>query len=234
MDNFDFMYQPINLIRIATFKDLISKVKGDKVLDLGCGAVGHYWALAYIHQVQYVDMVDCNSEFVDALSEIVNCITPEYLEQNFEDTVEFLKNNQSIPVDQNYYTLAENLVTKINDIKVFDFLKDSLKTKYDIVLAMQSIECVDDENQFLVAINQTANLLELNGIALIQVLRYRSVTDYTQGLIDQKMEGILNPDIIMIQELFGNSKLQIDDIKIINLGETVNHNETIFIQASLR
>ncbi len=91
MDNFDFIFNPVNDIRKLVFTELISKVHGDIVLDLGCGAVGHYWSLGYIDKVGTVDFVDCNKVFIESQSATINQLSPEYLEANFKETILFLK-----------------------------------------------------------------------------------------------------------------------------------------------
>jgi 2-polyprenyl-3-methyl-5-hydroxy-6-metoxy-1,4-benzoquinol methylase len=230
---FDFIYEPITAFRKLIFKEIISKVEGKTVLDLGCGQVGHYWALGYQEKVETIDFLDYHQTNIQILSEKVTSINPEKLEQNFADTIEFLKESE-IAALQNYQEIAFNLVSKIRNLEVFDFLKDQWAEKYDTILAVESLECVNTDEDFILGLNNTAKLLQPNGKLLALILRYNLTSSYTQKLIFEKMEGGLNPNQNQIESYFKNSNLEISWIKTITVPELHNYPEAIFLEARLR
>lgn len=230
---FDFIYEPITPFRKLIFEKLISKVKGKKVLDLGCGQVGHYWSLGYQDKVEMIDFLDYHQTNIEILSEKIASINPEKLKQNFADTINFLKDSKIISL-QSYQEIAFNLVSKIRQMEVFDFLKDRWTEKYDTILAIESLECVNTEEDFILALNNTAKLLKKNGKLLALVLRYNLPDNYTHKLIYEKMEGDLNPDQKQLEKMFENSNLSLDWIKNISVPELHNYPEAIFLEAKLK
>lgn len=230
---FDFIYEPITAFRKLIFENLISKIKGQKVLDLGCGQVGHYWALGYQDKVEIVDFLDYHQTNIEILSEKIASINPEKLEQNFADTINFLKDSKIITL-QNYQEIAFNLVSKVRQTEVFDFLKDKWTEKYDTILAIESLECVNTKEDFILALNNTAKILQSDGRLLALVLRYNLTEDYTNKLISEKMEGGLNPDENQLKNLFQSSKLDLTWIKTIAVPELHNYPEAIFLEAKLK
>jgi 2-polyprenyl-3-methyl-5-hydroxy-6-metoxy-1,4-benzoquinol methylase len=230
---FDFIYEPITPFRKLIFENLISRVSGQKVLDLGCGQVGHYWALGYSDRVKTIDFLDYHQTNIDILSEKIASINPEKLERKFADTINFLKDSKIISL-QNYQEIAFNLVSKVRQTEVFDFLKDILAEKYDTILAIESLECVNSKEDFILALNNTAKLLEPKGRLLALVLRYNLPDNYTHKLISEKMEGGLNPDQKQLEKMFKNSDLSLNWIKTVAVPELHNYPEAIFLEAKLK
>ena len=230
---FDFIYEPITPFRKLIFEKLVSKVKGQKILDLGCGQVGHYWALGYCGKIQTVDFLDYHDSNIQILSEKIATLDPLVVEENFSDTIKFLHDSKIIN-NQNYQEIAFNLVSKIQHQEVFNFLKDQWNQKYDTVLAIESLECVNTEEEFILALNNTAKLLKPNGKLLALVLRYKVGDDYTNKLISDKMEGSLNPDQEKLKKLFQKSNLELSWIQTIYVPELHNYPEAIFLEAQLK
>lgn len=230
---FDFIYEPITPFRKLIFENLVSKVEGQKVLDLGCGQVGHYWALGYSGKVKTIDFLDYHQTNIEILSEEITSINPEKLEQNFADTIKFLTDSKIITL-QNYQEIAFNLVSQIKQTEAFDFLKDKWTEKYDTILAIESLECVNTKEDFILALNNTARLLEPKGKLLALVLRYNLTDNYTHKLISEKMEGGLNPDQKELEKMFENSDLSLNWIKTVAVPELHNYPEAIFLEACLK
>ena len=236
MDNscyFDFIYEPITSFRKLIFEKLISRVNGESILDLGCGQVGHYWALGYCDKVEIIDFLDYHESNIQILSEKVATLDPFVLEQKFADTISFLEDSKIIN-SQNYQEIAFNLVSKIQNQEVFDFLKDRRNQKYDTILAIESLECVNTESDFILALNNTAKLLNPNGKLLGLVLRYQLNDEYVQGLVLDKMEGLINPTEKQLKDLFEVSDLKLDWIEAIPVPELHNYPEAIFFEAKLK
>lgn len=230
---FNFIYEPVTPFRKLIFEKLVSKVKGQKILDLGCGQVGHYWALGYCDKVEIIDFLDYHESNIQILSEKIATLDPPLIQQNFADTIRFLHDSNIIN-NQNYEEIAFNLVSKVQHQEVFNFLKDQWNQKYDTVLAIESLECVDTEEDFILALNNTAKLLKPNGKLLALVLRYNLGDDYTNKLILEKMEGGLNPNEKKLKELFKKSNLELSWIQTILVPELHNYSEAIFLEAQLK
>lgn len=230
---FEFIYEPITEFRKLIFEKLIRNINGQKVLDLGCGQVGHYWSLAYAERVKTIDFLDYHQSNVDILSKEISLINPENLEQNFADTIKYLAESKTITMPS-YQEIAFNLVSKIGQVEVFDFLKDKWTKKYDTILAIESLECVNTKEDFILALNNTAKLLEPDGRLLALVLRYNLPDSYTQKLISEKMEGGLNPNVNELKSFFNGSNLDLTWIESIDVPELHNYPEAIFLEAKLK
>lgn len=230
---FEYIYEPITRFRKTVFEKLISKVVTGSLLDLGCGQVGEYWALGYSHRVDSIDFFDYHTSNIHALSDKIDSLSPDLLQNKYSDTIAFLKTANIIPATINNEELATNVITKVRSLKTYNFLVDSSINKYDTVIAIESVECVDSESDFVLGLDNIASLLQPNGIFLGLILRYNFMQDYTNELISYKMEGRLNPDLPTIKRLFEQSNLQIDWIEIENLPEQHDYQQAIFVQASL-
>ncbi len=239
-DYFDFVNEPITYLRKSIFKKLISKIKFGTILDLGCGSVGHYWSLGYINEVENVSFVDYNNNNIIELESIITNLDPTLIESNFGDTIYFLLQNNIIKPSSNHESIAVDIVSKVNNLQVYDFLNEPMDVKFDYILTLESIECVQSEKEFILALNNIAAMLQPEGKLLCHTLRYQNKTDYTKQMIIDKMEGEFNPSISQLQQCFDNSNLKLEWIESTNsfdhsgVAKDINHNEAIFLEASLR
>jgi len=231
---FDFIYEPITGYRMLIFEKIISKVTGKKILDLGCGQIGHYWALGYSSKVELIDFFDLKEENITALSKEISILNPDLIEENFFDTVEFLKNHLIINRNLTSKDLALSIISKTRNITNFNFLSSSTNQKYDTILAIECIECVNTKAEFILALNNISRLLGKNSKLLCLILRYDEQTDETLRQVELRMEGLLNPNQKLVEEMFSASKLKlnwIESCKEINL---YNYSEGIFLEAELK
>ncbi len=103
-----------------------------------------------------------------------------------------------------------------------------------MVIGIQSIECVNTEADFISSLNNVAKMLESNGKFLLMILRYKKVTNFTRKMIESNMEGLLNPNLKKLEQLFNNSNLTTTKISVFELNQEINYHEAIFIEAKLR
>ena len=145
----------------------------------------------------------------------------------------FLQAQQLLTIPFSYEALAEELVTKIVDIQPFDFLSESTQERqerYDAVLCLQSIECVNNQDELDRALTTIRKLLMPGGVCLGSVLRYQQRSDFTDKLIAAKLDGKLNPTAEVLENaLLKNGFLQINLHKIAIPGQ--NYHELFLFTA---
>lgn len=143
-----YIFDPITSNRKAVFEKVIAKIPdGSRVLDLGSGPIGHYWSLGYAHKVRSISYWDRSEKFLGELQSEINSLSPEYLQAHFADTIAFLKSSKIIP-SLSYEKICEDMISKIDSIQKFDFLADSTEEKFDAVVCIESMECVNSTDCF--------------------------------------------------------------------------------------
>lgn len=196
------------------FREVIRKITGDDVLDLGCGSVSHYWAMGYVERVKRITSVDYSEASIALLSSTLATLTPEFLQSHYDDTIQFLQEEQFLPSTATYEEIAERLITTCTNILVADFKQDlSFLGTFDAVLALEAIECVDTQKEFLQAVLTVYELLRPNGIFVGIVTPYDTKDAYTQMFIEQGVEGNLNPQRADIEAAFHDAGFQQVDVK---------------------
>lgn len=212
---FDYIYEPPQELKQAVFTHLITKITHGHILDLGCGKAGLYWSLGYIQRVEQVTFFDYWAENIAFLHTSLNELSGSQLEKDYGAVVSFLQEQQFLTTPFSCETLAEELVTKIVDIRPFDFLAESAQERYDFVLCLQSIECVNNQDELNRALTMIRKLLRPDGVCLGSVLRYQQRSDFTDKLIAAKLDGQLNPTAELLEHaLLKNGFEQINLHKI--------------------
>ncbi|MCX7997076.1 MAG: class I SAM-dependent methyltransferase [Patescibacteria group bacterium] len=198
---FDYIQNPISAYRKALFKKCIASITGGDVLDLGCGAVGHYWALGYVSRVNSYSLYDYSAETIAFQSQRIDEIEPFLLADKFGDTLAYLKKSALLPKNYPLHQLTADLIVKLRQVKKFDFLKDHPEHQFDHILAIESLECVQNLTQFKNGLRRTLRMLKPGGHLAMVVLHYDRITTHTEQLIQNKLEGRLNPDESSIQQV---------------------------------
>jgi 2-polyprenyl-3-methyl-5-hydroxy-6-metoxy-1,4-benzoquinol methylase len=229
---FDYIYEPPQEFKQAVFKHLITRITHGQVLDLGCGKAGLYWSLGYIQRVEQVTFFDYWAENIEFLHTSLNELSGVQLEKDYEAVVSFLQAQQLLTNPFSYEALAEELVTKIVDIQPFDFLSDSTQERYDVVLCLQSLECVNNQEELGCALTTTRKLLKPDGVCLGSVLRYRQRSDFTDKLIAAKLDGQLNPTAELLEHALLKSGFQQISLQKIAVPEQNYHELLLFTAES--
>jgi len=190
---FDYISEPPHALKQAVFTHLLTKITHGQLLDLGCGKAGLYWSLGYIQRVEQVTFFDYWDENIAFLHTALNELSANQLEQDYGAVIPFLREKQLLTSPFSYEALAEELVTKIVDIQPFDFLQDTSPERYDAVLCLQSLECVNTQDELEQALTTIRTLLKPGGMCLGSVLRYQQKSHFTDQLIAARLEGMLNP-----------------------------------------
>jgi hypothetical protein len=228
---FDYVYQPITKLSQLVFQELISKINGGSVLDLGCGQVGHYWAMGYITKASQVSFLDYHCQNIDRLAEIIYNSDPSSFEQSFSTTVDYLKTEQIVDANFTVESLFLQLIQKTSHVDTFDFVEQSHPDQFDHILAVESIECVDTKLDFIQVLNNLSSMLNPLGTVHALILKYDKKTEATETSIGQKMEGGFNPNLPTVLDCFEASKLQLVYTNQVVLNDLHNYPEAIFIRA---
>lgn len=199
-----YIFDPITPNREKIFDLLIRRIPYcDKILDLGSGPIGYYWAMAYAHKVNSIHFFDSNEEFLKASSHTINILNPAYFEKNFTTTIEYFQANKLLQYDEaKIPTLLEHIITKIQAPEVYNFLyPPKQKNYFDVVLAIESIECVDSIAQLETVIKNIHTLLKPGGSLLQYSLQYSLESIEVVSSIQHGTEGRLNPSYNLSMEI---------------------------------
>lgn len=209
-DNYQYFFQPMSLMRREKFARILSKIKGGDVLDLGCGQAGHYWAIAYAHRVNSISFYDVVEENIAEQLMSIENLSPEFIEDNLMDTIDHLKNEGDLPANMSVEEIAENIITKTKDIRVFNFVTDNVDKKFDYIMAMESIEIADTYEDYVSSLKNAKSMLKDDGLFLGIILPYDKLLPFTQDAIDIMREGVLNPDVEETKKAFADAGLKLE------------------------
>ncbi len=210
---FDYISEPPQELKQAVFTQLLPKITQGQVLDLGCGKAGLYWSLGYMQRVEQVTFFDYWDENIAFLHTALNTLSGGQLEKDYGAVISFLRERQLLVSPCSYEALAEELVTKIVAIEPCDFLAECTQADYDVVLCLQSIECVSTQDELNRALTTIRKLLKPGGVCLGSVLRYRQRSAFTDQLIAAKLDGALNPSAELLEDALRKSGFQQIDLQ---------------------
>lgn len=223
---------PLTLYGQKIFREVIRRIDGDDVLDLGCGTVGHYWAMGYMQRVKSITYADYCEENIDLLSTTLARLTPDFLQFHYEDTIQFLQAEQLLSPTVTYEAIAEQLITTCAHTMVADFKQDlSFLGTFDTVLALESIECVDTQEEFFHVVSTIYRLLKPNGTFVGIITPYDSKNAYTQMFIDRGVEGNLNPQRADVEATFQQAQFEHITVQTLATG-IYNYSQALVIHAT--
>ncbi|MBN8550032.1 MAG: methyltransferase domain-containing protein [Deltaproteobacteria bacterium] len=194
-DNFEYIHRPLTQARREKFLQVVSRVRGGRVLDLGCGYTGHYWAMAYLNRATSISLYDAVEENIAQQLQTIEQLTPEYIETYLGETVQFLKANKLLPTDWDNARIASSLIQMMEEVSVFDFSKDEPTQTFDCVLALESIEIAASREELLRSCATTRALLQKGGQLVGLALPYETLLPSTLEAVALRREGLLNPNM---------------------------------------
>ncbi len=228
----DYMYYPMTPYRARIFSEVLAHVKGKDILDLGCGQGGVYWALSYCFDCRSISFFDYYEENLEEINRQLTSISPEFLEQNFGKTIEFLSQKRLIPSQSTPFDIACHLLDKVEIVKQFDFRINSTTRTFDTVLAIESLECVNSLEELMSVLQVCHELLREGGQLVGIAARYDTFTDRTQELIDARFAGALNPDEDMLLKAFLESGFSVIDVKTVSTPELHNYSHAVLFNVT--
>lgn len=213
----DYIFSPLNEGRKTKFQKLFGKIHWKHILDLWSGYAGFYWALSYIEKIKTLDFFDFFQENINTLEEMLDEVSPEYLEKNFSETIHFLQEKWFVNSNTSYENIAQYFLEKVQEIKKFDFFDALPKNKYDTILSSEVIECVETEAEFEIGIQNIYNALSDKWEFIGNILHYFQKNSITEQLIEHKQEWKLNPDKNLLNfylKKVGFNKIELEEIKV--------------------
>lgn len=224
----EYIYWPLSSNKRLVFDRVIRHVNGGDVLDLGCGEAGLYWALGYAQKVNSLSFYDINKDHLDALSAQLEKISPEDLDGNFSDTLEWLARENIIGAGSHEF-IAASMVEKTDVIKLYNFKEDQTERQFDTVLCIESLQVADTQDGLNALVVNAASLVKTGGQMIGISWRYNARTEHTDNLIAMQYDGLLNPDLSSFNIAFDEAGLDIEELCLVQTPDVSNyHNAILF------
>lgn len=187
----DYIYEPLTPYRRAIMDFVALHVpEGADVLDIGCGAVGFYWALGYLGKVASVSFGDGNPEILGRLAARVDALTPEGLERDF--------GAWDWAGGAGYEEWLAALHGKIVSVAPVDALGEA-GAVYGALVAVELFECAQDEDELARMAAFCAGSLAPGGRLVGCCLNFQEWTETLALLARERQAGPVNPDAAMLR-----------------------------------
>ena len=185
--HFEYIYNALSSYSKKIFTDLISHIRGGKVLDLGCGWTGHYWLLGYIERAESISLYDYDEKNVALLSGKINDEVLTEIEK-FSGTITFLQQKELLSTITKE-DIAMQLVERVQEIKTFDFLKPNITKKFNYIFSLEALQCVANNEEMETAFKTCYDLLEKEGMLLATLVMKKEINEKANNLISIKLDG---------------------------------------------
>lgn len=218
--DFDYIYEPVTPYRQSVF-DWINRWMPEKasVLDLGCGAVGFYWALRYLDNVSAISFADRNEDVIALLSSRIDSLTPSSVRAQFGDMTDDAQG------------WLEDFHGKIESILVVDALADRPQKEYEAVIAIELLDCANSDEELSAMLHYCRNSLKLGGRLIGCALHYQDWTDSLEELSKDALAGKLNSNANSLKSALADANLTIEGFDIRDPGMK-NYPQAYFFCAS--
>lgn len=189
-----YIDQPVTPYRKEIFDKLIRRVSGGRVCDLGCHAVGHYWALGYAERVDDIALYDLSEDALKMQQYEIDMLSPDSMEERFGDTLRFLR--ESNITNSDLESMAFSIQEKIGSIRQFNFLTDEPDETFDWVLALESLGVVNTREEYETAFHTAKKLMKPGNSTLFAIhVPYETESEYVEFLRSGLIEGRFNPSL---------------------------------------
>lgn len=219
---FDYIYEPVSPYRQSLF-DWINRhmPAGASVLDLGCGAVGFYWALRYLERAEKLIFADRNQDVIDLLSSRIDSLSPDSVRAQFGGMTDDAQG------------WLEDFHAKIDTIRVADAITDMPDTTFDAVLAIELFDCANSMGDLSAMVRYCAESLNNGGRLIGCTLHYQEWTNSLEQLFQDALAGKLNPDANSLKSALIDAGLTIEGFDIRDPGMK-NYPQAYFFCAARR
>lgn len=201
-----YIYEPLSSYRQQIFKHLAAYIPAEteRLLDLGCGAVGFYWALGYLSRVQSITFADAHTETLELLAERIDRLSPESINAEFSETIDPLISEKLLPQTffpelwlQDFYSRLEGLEKK-------DALSDVQdRNAYDVILGLELFDCANTSTELHKMLEYCLASLNQGGRLIGCVLNYREWSSVLEDLAAERLAGRLNPSAELLKATAG-------------------------------
>jgi len=225
---FEYLKEGISPFKELIFKQLLSRIAAGSVLDLACGEAGIYWALGYITRAESLAFSDHNPRFLANLERQLENVDPESLEEEYGQTIAFLREQNFFPASTSSLELATQITEKAQRLINYDFLSSKkLDEEFDHVLSIGGLGCLDSTEQLYRAVSNIRSLIKGGGTFSGCVSPYSETTEYVNHLIANKMEGRLNPGMSQLKEAFEQNSFTVQEISKFQLDNNSPYDSVI-------
>jgi SAM-dependent methyltransferase len=218
---------PITPYRKKLFTEVISCINKGNVLDLGCGQAGTYWALGYADRVDSITFVDYHESNIRATNKQLNELSPSVISEQFGDSFGFLQSAGILSPHSNEINVAEAIIEKVVSVDKLDFLDMCFKERFDFILSVEALECVNDYMQLKQVLANCFQALASDGRLLGVAAMYDVFTDRTRELIEVRLEGSLNPDEQILLKAFEESGFTVSFTTTVQTPERFNYSKAV-------
>lgn len=194
----NYIYEPLTKYRQSIFQHIHAHIpqKTEHLLDLGCGAVGFYWALAYLDHVESITFADQHEDIIQTLAERIDLLSPYSLETEFSDTVTFLEDKGIIQPDFSMNEWLLDFHSRLAGIQRIDALHDTpLQQKADVILAIELFDCANTEDELIKMLRFCAENISESGKLIGNILNYQEWSESLENLAKERLIGRLNPTL---------------------------------------
>lgn len=156
----NFIYQPLSLHREKYLRLLSKHCEHGSVLDLGCGGVGHYWALAYSPLIDQIVLSDKNPDMIDQDLRRIEKLDPTTITTLYPGTFELLA---EVSPGHSPAERVLSLHHKITDCKVIDCVNGPISNPFNYILANELFENLGNLQEVLAALKNIGRHLTPGG-----------------------------------------------------------------------
>ncbi|MDE1171627.1 MAG: methyltransferase domain-containing protein [Verrucomicrobium sp.] len=218
--DFDYIYAPLTPYRAEILRFVERHVpEGASVLDLGCGAVGFYWALGYLRKAAALRFADRNEAVLAGLAARLDQLTPAMLERDFADVP---------PSGLSRETWLEKLHA-VADVAQIDALEAGEGT-YGALLAVELLECAQDEEELRRIASFCAARLVPGGRLIGCTLDYVAWTPSLEALARERLAGRVRIEEKTLRQAIEDAGLKVADWSVFSTGME-NHPRAYFFCA---
>jgi len=206
---FGYVQEPFSEKSRQIFTRLIAPIKNKTILELGCGANGYFWALGYVQRAQSITFCDRSQLYLDCLKKNLNQLCKAKTIQSFSAVLSFLKNKKLVDAQATIHELAKQILMK-SEFVCYDFVCDKpLANKYDYIVMVESIACVQDQDELNLVLAKINKMLNKTGTLNAIWTPYIERNELTKILIKEKIDGQLNPNISHFEKALKKNGLRI-------------------------
>lgn len=197
----DYIYEPLTPYRRAIMDFVAAQMPEDAhVLDLGCGAVGFYWALGYLGKVSSISFGDRHEGILERQVARMDALTPENLARDFGEW--------DWRGGSDYASWLRGLHGKTADVAVMDALSEP-EGQYDAIVAVELFECAQSEDELAAMTTFCAGSLAPGGRLIGCCLNYGEWTQALADLAAERQAGPLNPSAARLRDVMEAAGLSV-------------------------
>lgn len=207
---FDYVRGPISQRSQNVFAQLIAPITGGAVADIGCGANAYYWAMGYVQRVQSITFADRSSTFLQNLRDSLAGLATANVGEDLNATVQHLKQAGLVDAAATVSSLCSQ-TSSMADFQVYDLAgAGPTLGRFDYVLCLGSLGCVDNEEQLAKAVQAISEMLKPGGKLHAIWTPYKQRDALADAFIEAGIDGRLNPGLKQFEDALSRCGLNVE------------------------